>query len=42
MVYVLRLEENQESVEKLLTVKLARLVELREEIQKIRSSMDRD
>ena len=42
MVYVLRLEENQESVEKLLTVKLVKLVELEEEIQIMKSNFYRD
>ena len=42
MVYALRLEENQESVEKLLTVKLVELVELEEEIQIMKSNLYRD
>ena len=42
MVYALRLEENQESVEKLLTVKLVKLVELEEEIQIMKSNFYRD
>ena len=42
MVYALRLEENQESVEKLLTVKLVKLVELEEEIQIMKSNLYRD